>query len=83
LAIYGPPEIFNTDQGAQLTNWAFTDGLKSNGEKISMDSRGRVQDNIFIERLWWTVKYQYLYLRSFDYGSQISRKLAEWFRFYN
>ncbi len=83
LAIYGPPEIFNTDQGAQFTSRAFTDLLKSHGIQISMDGRGRVQDNIFIERLWWTVKYQYLYLRSFDNGSQLRQGLTRWFRFYN
>ncbi len=83
LAIYGPPEIFNTDQGAQFTSRAFTDLLKSHDVQISMDGRGRVQDNIFIERLWWTVKYQYLYLRSFDNGSQLRQGLTRWFRFYN
>ncbi len=83
LATYGPPEIFNTDQGAQFTSQAFTGKLKSYGVKISMDGRGRVQDNIFIERLWWTVKYQYLYLRSFDNGSQLRHGLTRWFRFYN
>ena len=83
LAIYGPPEIFNTDQGAQFTSLAFTGKLKSHGVQISMDGRGRVQDNIFIERLWWTVKYQYLYLRSFDNGSQLRHGLTRWFRFYN
>ncbi len=83
LAIYGPPEIFNTDQGAQFTSQAFTGKLKSHGVQISMDGRGRVQDNIFIERLWWTVKYQYLYLRSFDNGSQLRHGLTRWFRFYN
>ncbi len=83
LAIYGPPEIFNTDQGAQFTSQAFTGKLKSHGVQISMDGRGRVQDNIFIERLWWTAKYQYLYLRSFDNGSELRQGLARWFRFYN
>ena len=61
---YGTPEVFNTDQGAQFTSQAFIKLLKSHGIKISMDGRGRVQDNIFIERLWWTLKYQYLYLWS-------------------
>ena len=83
LALYEPPEIFNTDQGAQFTSRAFTDVLKSHGVQISMDGRGRVQDNIFIERLWWTVKYQYLYLWSFDNGIQLRQGLTQWFRFYN
>lgn len=80
---YGCPEIFNTDQGAQFTSEAFTKVLKANNIAISMDGRRRVQDNIFIERLWWTLKYHYLYLRSFDNGSQLRDGLREWFRFYN
>ena len=65
---FGTPEIFNTDQGAQFTSRAFTDLLKHYNFNISMDGRGRVRDNIFIEHLWWTLKYQYLYLWSFDNG---------------
>ncbi len=80
---FGPPEIFNTDQGAQFTSQAFTILLKNHDIKISMDGRGRVQDNIFIERLWWTLKYQYLYLWSFDNGSQLRQGLDKWFHFYN
>ena len=83
IRIYGPPEIFNTDQGAQFTSRAFTGLLEQHQIRISMDGRGRVQDNIFIERLWWTTKYQYLYLRSFDNGSALRDGLEEWFRFYN
>jgi putative transposase len=83
LQIYGPPEIFNTDQGAQFTSRAFTGLLDQHQIRISMDGRGRVQDNIFIERLWWTTKYQYLYLRSFDNGSELRFGLEGWFRFYN
>jgi len=62
ISRFGAPEIFNTDQGTQFTATAFTDLLKAHNVSISMDGRGRVQDNIFIERLWWTLKYQYLYL---------------------
>jgi putative transposase len=80
---YGAPELFNTDQGAQFTSQAFTGLLKGHGIAISMDGRGRVQDNIFIERLWWTLKYQYLYLWSFDDGVQLREGLQGWFRFYN
>ena len=83
IRIYGPPEIFNTDQGTQFTSRAFTGLLEQHQIRISMDGRGRVQDNIFIERLWWTTKYQYLYLRSFDNGSALRVGLEEWFRFYN
>lgn len=79
----GTPEVFNTDQGAQFTSQAFTNLLKDHDIKISMDGRGRVQDNIFIERLWWTLKYQYLYLWSFDNGSQLRQGLDRWFHFYN
>jgi putative transposase len=80
---FGSPDIFNTDQGAQFTSRAFTDVLKAHDVKISMDGRGRVQDNIFIERLWWTVKYHYLYLHTFDNGTQLRSGLNEWFKHYN
>ncbi len=80
---YGRPEIFNTDQGAQFTSGAFTKVLKDNDIAISMDGRGRMQDNIFIERLWWTLKYHYLYLRSFADGSELRAGLRDWFGFYN
>ena len=80
---FGTPEIFNTDQGAQFTSDAFTGLLKEHGINISMDGRGRVQDNIFIERLWWTLKYQYLYLWSFGSGSELRQGLEQWFEFYN
>ena len=83
LSRFGAPEIFNTDQGAQFTAAAFTDLLKSHHVSISMDGRGRVQDNIFIERLWWTLKYQYLYLWSFANGSELRQGLGQWFKFYN
>jgi putative transposase len=80
---FGAPEIFNTDQGAQFTSSSFTNVLKHHDIKISMDGRGRVQDNIFIERLWWTVKYHYLYLHAFDNGTQLRNGLNEWFNHYN
>ena len=83
ISRFGAPEIFNTDQGAQFTSAAFTDSLKSYNVRISMDGRGRVQDNIFIERLWWTLKYQYLYLWSFGNGSELRQGLDQWFRFYS
>ena len=80
---YGCPEIFNTDQGSQFTSEAFTQVLKDSGIKISMDGRGRFQDNIFIERLWWTLKYHYFYLRAFESGSELRRGLKTWFQYYN
>jgi putative transposase len=83
IARYGRPEIFNTDQGSQFTSEAFTKVLKSNGIKISMDGRGRCMDNIFIERLWWTVKYHYLHLHSFENGLELRKGLRSWFEYYN
>ena len=83
LSRYGAPDIFNTDQGAQFTSNAFTQVLKDNHVAISMDGRGRCQDNIFIERLWWTLKYQYIYMHSFDTGKALRRGLAGWIEYYN
>ncbi len=83
IACYGCPEIFNTDQGSQFTSEAFTSVLKSNGIRISMDGRGRCMDNIFIERLWWTVKYHYLHLHSFANGLELQKGLRNWFEYYN
>ena len=83
LQRYGKPDIFNTDQGAQFTSKEFTGRLIKHDVKISMDGRGRVQDNIFIERLWWTVKYKYLYLWTFDNGTQLRSGLRRWYQMYN
>lgn len=83
LQRYERPDIFNTDQGAQFTSEAFTDLLIDNRVKISMDGRGRAQDNIFIERLWWSLKHQYLYLWSFDNGTQLREGIQQWFEMYN
>ncbi|MFZ1956605.1 MAG: IS3 family transposase [Desulfobacterales bacterium] len=80
---YGAPEIFNTDQGAQFTSEAFTGLLQNHGIAVSMDGRGRCQDNIFIERLWWTLKHHYVYLHSFGSGSELRDGLRYWFNFYN
>ena len=83
IRMYGCPDIFNTDQGSQFTSHAFTKTLKDNDIRISMDGRGNFRDNIFIERLWWTVKYQYLYLHAFNDGFELRQGLRDWFRFYN
>jgi len=83
IRLYGRPEIFNTDQGSQFTSHVFTKVLKDNDIRISMDGRGNFRDNIFIERLWWTVKYQYLYLHAFNDGAELRQGLKDWFRFYN
>ena len=80
---YGVPEIFNTDQGCQFTSAEFTQPLLAAGVKLSMDGKGRCLDNVFVERLWRTVKYDEIYLKS--YGTQIEAEtnLAAFFRFYN
>ena len=83
LSRFGTPDIFNTDQGAQFTSNAFTKVLKDNDIAISMDGRARCQDNIFIERLWWTLKHQFIYLHSFDTGKSLRRGLAKWIQYYN
>lgn len=80
---FGPPEIFNTDQGSQFTSDDFLKPLKDGGIQISMDGRGRCIDNIFVERLWRTVKYEYVYLHTFGTGSELMRGLREWFGWYN
>jgi putative transposase len=77
------PEIFNTDQGAQFTSPEFTGILESHGIRISMDGRSRVFDNIFVERLWRTVKYEEVYLHEYRTVSEARAHLAAHFRFYN
>lgn len=77
------PEIFNTDQGSQFTSSAFTGLLEQNNIRISMDGRGRVFDNIFIERLWRTVKYEEIYLHDYQDGIEVYVALDKYFRFYN
>jgi len=79
----GQPDIFNTDQGAQFTAKAFTDRLERAEIKISMDGKGRVFDNIFIERLWRTVKYEHIYLSDYSNGLELVAGLAHYFDFYN
>jgi putative transposase len=83
LRRYGTPEISNTDQGSQFTSASFTQTLLDHGAMISMDGRGRCQDNIFIERLWWTLKHHYVYLHSFDDGSDLRKGLSHWVDYYN
>lgn len=80
---HGCPEIFNSDQGCQFTSTAFTAKLEAAGVRISMDGRGHVFDNIFIERLWRTVKYEYLYLHNHRDGSDLEQGLTTYFQFYN
>jgi putative transposase len=80
---YGVPEIFNTDQGCQFTSEAFTSVLKTWNIKISMDGKGRFKDNIFIERLWRSLKYERIYLKSYESAVELSKDLTAWFNFYN
>ena len=83
LEQHDTPEIFNTDQGAQFTSSEWTDTLKAEGVQISMDGKGRWIDNLFIERLWRSVKYENVYLRAYENGTQLREGLAEYFAFYN
>lgn len=78
----GTPEIFNTDQGSQYTATAFTGRLERAGVAVSMDGRGRALDNVFIERLWRSVKYESLYLHGFGTTTELERGLTEYFEFY-
>ena len=79
----GRPEIFNTDQGAQFTAQAFTDCLEAAGIRISMDGRGRALDNIFVERLWRTLKYENIYIREYASVAELMAGLCAYFQFYN
>lgn len=83
LEHYGRPEIFNTDQGSQFTSQEFTSVLKDAGVAISMDGRGRCMDNIFIERLWRSLKYEAVYLHEISDGFVAQRVIAQWMAFYN
>jgi putative transposase len=80
---YGKPEIFNTDQGSQFTSTKFTDVLKDAKIKISMDGRGCWVDNVFIERLWRSLKYECIYLNAFETGSQAREGIGKWIKYYN
>jgi putative transposase len=83
LARFGRPEIFNTDQGSQFTSGDFTGLLAAAGIRISMDGRGRWIDNVFIERLWRSLKYEDIYLKGYADGREAKAGIAEWLAFYN
>ena len=83
LARYGKPEIFNTDQGSQFTSAAFTGVLIEAGVRVSMDGRGRWMDNVFIERVWRSLKYEDVYLRGYADGREARAGIGEYFAFYN
>jgi len=80
---FGAPEIMNTDQGSQFTSFAWTDRLRRMGVRISMDGKGRFLDNIFVERLWRTLKYECVYLHAWETGSQTRDGVRKWMDFYN
>jgi putative transposase len=83
LARFGNPEIFNTDQGSQFTSPRFTGVLQEAGVRVSMDGRGRWMDNVFIERLWRSLKYECIYLHAFETGSDLRAGLTFWISYYN
>jgi putative transposase len=83
LGRFGPPEIFNTDQGAQFTAEAFTGVLRERGVAISMDGRGRCLDNVFVERLWRSLKYEEVYLHVYDSVAEARASIGRYFGFYN
>ena len=83
LARFGRPEIFNTNQGSQFTSSRFTGVLREAAVRISMDGRGRWMDNVFIERLWRSLKYECVYLHGFETGSELRAGLSRWIEYYN
>ena len=83
LAKYGKPEIFNTDQGSQFTSAAFTGALTAAGIRISMDGRGRWMDNVFIERVWRSLKHEDIYLKGYADGVEAKAGIGVWIDFYN
>lgn len=83
IAVHGRPEIVNTDQGSQFTSEVFVNLVLSNGIRLSMDGRGRAIDNVFIERLWRSVKYESIYLNPPESGIDLYEQLKEYFDYYN
>jgi putative transposase len=83
LTMHGRPEIFNTDQGSQFTSPRFTELLTDAGVQVSMDGRGRWMDNVFIERLWRSLKYECVYMNAFETGSEARAGLRRWIDYYN
>lgn len=83
IDLYGKPEVFNTDQGSQFTSEIFTQILLDNQIQISMDGKGRAIDNIFVERVWRSVKYENIYLKAYQNGIDLQKGLSEYFKFYN
>ena len=83
MARHGKPEVFNTDQGSQFTGAAFTGGLTGHGIAISMDGKAAWRDNVFVERLWRSVKYEEVYLRAYDSVSEARTSIGNYLNFYN
>jgi putative transposase len=83
LSRYGRPEIFNSDQGSQFTSEAFTGTLQRHGVTMSMDGKGRCMDNIFVERLWRSLKYEEVYLHAYATVAEAKAGIGAWLRFYN
>jgi putative transposase len=83
IAAHGQPEVFNTDQGSQFTSYAFTEALMSKSIAISMDGKGSWRDNVFVERLWRSVKYEEVYLHAYGTVSEAKEGLSRYFTFYN
>jgi putative transposase len=83
LSRFGKPEIFNTDQGCQFTAEPFIDVLRDGGIKISMDGKGRFTDNIFVERLWRSLKYEEVYLHAYEDLADARRAIGRYFEYYN
>lgn len=83
IARYGCPEIFNTDQGSQFTSGEFIGLLKEHGIRISMDGKGCWRDNVFVERLWRSIKYEEVYLHAYDSVSEAKARLGAYIGFYN
>ena len=83
LSVHGSPEIFNTDQGAQFTSEDFTGVLRQAGVDISMDGKGRWIDNVFVERLWRSVKYEDVYLRAYETVYEARQGIGTYLKFYN
>ena len=83
LDLFGSPAIFNSDQGSQFTSNSFTQTLLENDIRISMDGRGRCYDNIFIERLWRSFKYELIYIKEFEDGKHLQEEVDQWFCWYN
>lgn len=83
FSVYGTPDIFNTDQGSQFTSMEFTELLKENGVAVSMDGRGCWRDNVFVERLWKSIKYEEVYLHAYDSVSEARNGLEHYLAFYN